>query len=141
MDQLWLKYFVLGQMDGWKQEVNQHTENSICFLQIFFESFPWNGSKKAWSSIFSDLQFHCADFNCIQSGHQIILEQQPQCYLLLTFGGLSNSKLTAAGAWIWMAGRIVYAEGYSIGDPKSLIYITWEKRVRAFGYLGLLIML
>ena len=40
-----------------------------------------------------------------------------------------------------MAGRIVYAEGYSIGDPKSLIYITWEKRFRAFGYLGLLIML
>ena len=82
-----------------------------------------------------------AIFNCIQRAHQNTLENLPQFYFLLTMGGLSNSKLTAAGAWIWMAGRIVYAEGYSIGDPKSLIYITWEKRVKAFGYLGLLIML
>lgn len=43
-------------------------------------------------------------------------------------------KLSAAAGWVWIAGRVVYALGYSTGDP--------QKRVRgAFGYLGLFTLL
>ena len=43
-------------------------------------------------------------------------------------------KLSAAAGWVWVAGRGVYALGYSTGDP--------AKRARgAFGYLGLFTLL
>ena len=92
-------------------------------------------------------------FNCIQRAHQNTLENLPQFFFLLTIGialhdryfktlrmfvfcpgGLSMPKLSAAAGWVWVAGRGVYALGYSTGDP--------AKRVRgAFGYLGLFTLL
>ena len=49
-------------------------------------------------------------------------------------GGLSYPRVAAAAGWVWIAGRVVYALGYSTGEPK--------KRVNgAFGYLGLLTLL
>ena len=94
-----------------------------------------------------------AIFNCIQRAHQNTLENLPQFFFLLTIGmalhdrcfktlrmfvfcpgGLSMPKLSAAAGWVWVAGRVVYALGYSTGDP--------AKRVRgAFGYLGLFTLL
>ena len=42
--------------------------------------------------------------------------------------------MSAAAGWVWIAGRVLYALGYSTGEP--------EKRMKgAVGYLGLLTLL
>jgi len=73
-------------------------------------------------------------FNCIQRSHQNTLENLPQFFFLLGTAGLSHPRVAAGAGLVWIAARIVYALGYSTGQP--------EKRVKgAFGYLGLLTLL
>ncbi|PAA70165.1 hypothetical protein BOX15_Mlig020109g3 [Macrostomum lignano] len=74
------------------------------------------------------------EFNCVQRSHQNYLESMPFFYFMLVFGGLQAPRCSAACAAIYLAGRVVYAQGYSTGDPK--------KRMRgAFGYIGLFTLL
>ncbi|XP_065302599.1 glutathione S-transferase 3, mitochondrial-like [Dermacentor albipictus] len=73
-------------------------------------------------------------FNCIQRSHQNFLENYPQFLMLLFLGGLEYPKFAACSGLVYLAGRIVYAIGYSTGDP--------SKRMRgSFQYFGLFALL
>lgn len=73
-------------------------------------------------------------FNCIQRSHQNFLETYPQFLMLLFLGGFEYPKFAACSGLLYLAGRIVYAIGYSTGDP--------SKRMRgSFQYFGLFALL
>ena len=73
-------------------------------------------------------------FNCIQRAHQNTLEKLPLFFFLLTMAGFSYPRLSALAGWVWIVGRVLYAIGYSTGEP--------EKRMKgAVGYIGLLTLL
>ncbi|XP_065192962.1 glutathione S-transferase 3, mitochondrial-like [Sycon ciliatum] len=70
-------------------------------------------------------------FNCIQRAHQNFLEALP---LFLTTGliaGVYHPIIASVFNVIYLLGRLIYAQGYSTGDP--------EKRGRgSFMYIGYL---
>jgi len=58
-------------------------------------------------------------FNCIQRSHQNMLEYLPNVLALQLAMGL-QFPATAAGLGLgWAAARILYAQGYSTGDPRK----------------------
>lgn len=73
-------------------------------------------------------------FNCIQRSHQNFLEYYPQFLMMLFLGGFEYPKVAAGAGVVYLAGRIVYALGYSTGDP--------SKRMRGgFQYFGVFTLL
>ncbi|XP_037518466.1 microsomal glutathione S-transferase 3 [Rhipicephalus sanguineus] len=73
-------------------------------------------------------------FNCVQRSHQNFLESYPQFLMTLFLGGVEYPRLAACAGVVYLAGRIVYAIGYSTGDP--------SKRMRgSFQYFGVLTLL
>lgn len=97
-------------------------------------------ARKAHNVKYPDLyatKENCADatamkkFNCVQRAHQNSLENQPIFLALLLSSGLQYPVTAAALGAVYLAGRVMYMEGYSTGDP--------EKRQRGgFAYIGLL---
>jgi len=104
-------------------------------LMVMWKGFRVGKARKQYGVEYPDMYSkESKTFNCIQRAHQNTLENLAQFYFLLTTGGLSCPRLAAAAGWVWIAGRVVYALGYSTGEPK--------KRVNGvFGYLGLLTLL
>jgi glutathione S-transferase len=73
-------------------------------------------------------------FNCVQRGHQNTLENYPGFLVLLASSSLFAARWAAVCGAIWMAGRYMYAAGYSTGKPESRMW-------GSIAYIGILGML
>ncbi|XP_067122426.1 glutathione S-transferase 3, mitochondrial-like isoform X2 [Centruroides vittatus] len=69
-------------------------------------------------------------FNCMQRSHLNFVENYPSFLSLLLLAGLSDPIASAKYGAIWLSGRVVYAIGYSTGEP-------WKRLFGSFQYLGL----
>uniref|UniRef100_A0AAV1V329 Glutathione S-transferase 3, mitochondrial n=1 Tax=Peronospora matthiolae TaxID=2874970 RepID=A0AAV1V329_9STRA len=71
-------------------------------------------------------------FNCVQRGHQNILENIPIFLALLFTSSIYRPQIAATAGLFRILGFIMYMRGYASGDPK--------KRMRGgFGYLAMLV--
>ncbi|KAL3671445.1 hypothetical protein V7S43_003367 [Phytophthora oleae] len=71
-------------------------------------------------------------FNCVQRGHQNIMENIPIFLALIFTSSIYHPQIAAIAGFVRILGFVVYMRGYSSGDPK--------KRLQGgFGYLGLLV--
>ncbi|KAG7400886.1 Microsomal glutathione S-transferase 3 [Phytophthora boehmeriae] len=71
-------------------------------------------------------------FNCVQRGHQNVMENIPLFLALLFTSAVYHPSIAAIAGLVRILGFIAYMRGYSSGDPK--------KRLQgSFGYLGLLV--
>eukprot|EP01035_Chromulina_nebulosa_P018630 gene18630-24365_t len=66
-------------------------------------------------------------FNCVQRGHQQILETYSQFLVLSLVGGLGYPVTSTLGGLLWVYARLKWAEGYATGDPKNR-YGHWASR-------------
>jgi len=74
-------------------------------------------------------------FNCYQRSHQNFLENYAMVMGWMFIGGL-KFPIYAAGAGVaFLAGRVIYALGYSTGNPKNRL---WGEPFLIIGMLGLL---
>ncbi|XP_023211027.1 microsomal glutathione S-transferase 3-like [Centruroides sculpturatus] len=73
-------------------------------------------------------------FNCMQRSHLNFLEYYPFFIVLLLLGGFPYPVLGAIAGFVYLLGRIVYAIGYSTGNPSSRFW-------GSFQYFGLLFLL
>lgn len=58
-------------------------------------------------------------FNCTQRAHQNSLEYAPAFLAMLCLTGLVFPIYAATLGTAWNVGRVLYANGYSTGDPKN----------------------
>jgi len=58
-------------------------------------------------------------FNCFQRAHQNFLEQYPGMTVMLLLAGLKHPRISAGLFAVWVVGRVLYAIGYSTGNPKN----------------------
>ena len=104
-------------------------------FMVMWKGFKVGQARKKYEVPYPDMYSKESKiFNCIQRAHQNTLENLPQFFFLLTMAGFSYPRLSAAAGWVWIVGRVLYALGYSTGEP--------EKRMKGVvGYLGLLTLL
>lgn len=75
-------------------------------------------------------------FNCIQRAHQnTVCEAAPAHFALLIVAGLVRPKEAALAGAVWLAGRIMYFQGYRTGTPSNRMRGAFGN----FGSLGLLV--
>ena len=60
-------------------------------------------------------------FNCYQRAHQNTLEFVPFFYPTLLTAGLRHPMGAAIAGGIFVVGRVIYALGYSSGDPQKRV--------------------
>ncbi|KAL3663593.1 hypothetical protein V7S43_011480 [Phytophthora oleae] len=71
-------------------------------------------------------------FNCVQRGHQNIMENIPIFLALAFTSSIYRPLISAIASFVRILGFVAYMRGYSTGDPK--------KRLQGdFGYLGLIV--
>ncbi|KAF4131652.1 MAPEG family [Phytophthora infestans] len=71
-------------------------------------------------------------FNCVQRGHQNIVENIPSFVGLFFPSALYRPQVATAAGLVRILGFVVYMRGYSSGDP--------QKRMQgAFGHFALLV--
>jgi glutathione S-transferase len=58
-------------------------------------------------------------FNCAQRGHQNSLEALPTFYAMLVTAGLKYPVTAAAAGGVYVAGKVLYFNGYASGDPEK----------------------
>ena len=75
-------------------------------------------AKLAYPAMYADGEDTAsAKFNCTQRAHQNTLEYLPSALALQALMGLKFPITAAVLGAVWAAGRIIYAAGYSTGDP------------------------
>ena len=75
-------------------------------------------------------------FNCTQRAHQNTLETLPLALMCQALMGLKYPIVAAILGISWAVGRIIYANGYSSGDPSKRIP---GSAIAGIVYLGLII--
>jgi len=60
-------------------------------------------------------------FNCAQRAHQNTLESVTSIVSTTAFMGLVYPRVAAGACAAWILSRVIYAVGYSTGDPKNRI--------------------
>ncbi|XP_067122427.1 glutathione S-transferase 3, mitochondrial-like [Centruroides vittatus] len=97
-------------------------------------SFRVGKARKKYGVFYPKMYGDSVVFNCIQRSHQNYLEFYPFFIVLLLLGGFPYPVLGAIAGFVYLVGRIVYAIGYSTGNPSSRFW-------GSFQYLGLLFLL
>jgi glutathione S-transferase len=58
-------------------------------------------------------------FDCTQRAHQNTLETAPSQMMMIALLGIAHPTAAAAAQFLWVAGRVLYSQGYATGDPQA----------------------